>query len=245
MLTLSAVELAVLAGAAAVAGIVRGFSGFGTAMIYLPVAGQVVPPIWAVTTLVVMDLVSPLPNAPAAWRVADKRELAILLGGMLIALPLGLLALLSVPAEVFRYGVSVVCLLVVACLIGGLRYRGPMTPPVFGGAGLLAGFLFGSAGLPGPPVLLLYMASARVAEVVRANMLLFLILTDAVYLPMLALFGQLDWTPVLIGAALILPGLFGNVIGARMFRPGRERTYRRVAYAIVAISAVSGLPVWD
>ena len=30
---------------ALVAGIVRGFSGFGTAMIYLPIAAQVMPPI--------------------------------------------------------------------------------------------------------------------------------------------------------------------------------------------------------
>lgn len=245
MLTLSPAEIAILAGAAFVAGIVRGFSGFGTAMIYLPVAGQVVPPVWAVTTLVVMDLVAPLPNAPAAWRVADKKELSILLGGMLVALPLGLLALLSVPAEVFRYAVSLTCFAVLACLILGLRYRGPMTPPVFGGTGLMAGFLFGSAGLPGPPVLLLYMASARAAAVVRANMLLFLLLTDVVYMPMLALFGEFNLTAALIGAALILPGLLGNVLGARMFRPEAEQTYRRVAYVIVAISALSGLPLWD
>jgi len=227
------------------AGVVRGFSGFGTAMIYLPVAGQVIPPVWAVTTLVVMDLVAPLPNTPTAWRVADKRELSVLTVALLAALPLGLLALLSVPADVFRYGVSFVCLGVLTCLILGLRYRGRVTLPVIGGTGVVAGFLQGAVGLPGPPVLLLYMASARAAEVVRANMLLFLLLTDVVYVPMIALFGQFDMTAVLIGISLILPGLLGNILGARLFRPGAEKTYRRVAYAIVAVSAVSGLPVWD
>jgi len=53
-----------LVAAAAVAGLVRGFSGFGTAMVYLPVAGQILSPFEALTTLLIMDLVGPLPNIP-------------------------------------------------------------------------------------------------------------------------------------------------------------------------------------
>ncbi|HAV07572.1 MAG TPA: sulfite exporter TauE/SafE family protein, partial [Rhodobacteraceae bacterium] len=40
---------------ALIAGAVRGFSGFGTALVFLPVAGQFLSPIWALTVLTVMD----------------------------------------------------------------------------------------------------------------------------------------------------------------------------------------------
>ena len=50
-----------LAFAAFLAGIVRGFSGFGTAMIYLPVASQFLTPFEALITLMVMDFFGPLP----------------------------------------------------------------------------------------------------------------------------------------------------------------------------------------
>ena len=56
---LSERDLAFLAFGALVAGVVRGFAGFGTAMIYLPVAAQVLSPFAALTTPVVKDLIAP------------------------------------------------------------------------------------------------------------------------------------------------------------------------------------------
>ena len=63
-------------------GLVRGFAGFGTAMVYLPVAGQILPPFEALTTLMVMDLIGPLPNLPRAFRISDRPDiLRLSLGG--------------------------------------------------------------------------------------------------------------------------------------------------------------------
>jgi hypothetical protein len=44
---------------------------------------------------------------------------------------------------------------------------------------------------------------------------------------------------------MILPYLLGNWLGAALFRPELELLYRRVAYAIIAASAILGLPVWE
>ena len=49
---------------ATLAGLVRGFSGFGTAMVFIPIAGQVLSPIATLTVLFVMDLIGPIPNVP-------------------------------------------------------------------------------------------------------------------------------------------------------------------------------------
>ena len=53
-------------GAAFVAGLVRGFAGFGTAMIFLPIATQMLEPVWAVIVLILMDVIGPLPALPRA-----------------------------------------------------------------------------------------------------------------------------------------------------------------------------------
>ena len=47
---------------AVLAGLVRGFSGFGTAMVFIPIAGQVLSPVATLIVLLVMDLIGPLPN---------------------------------------------------------------------------------------------------------------------------------------------------------------------------------------
>ena len=103
----------------------------------------------------------------------------------------------------------------------------------------------GSTGLPGPPVIMLYMASSLPVTAIRANLMLYLILSDVLMLAVLGVSGYLVATAVMLGALMILPYTFGNWVGARLFRPEAERYYRLAAYAIIAGSALSGLPVWD
>lgn len=228
-----------------VAGCVRGFAGFGTGMIYLPVAAQVLPPVWAITTIVICDVLGPAVIAPKAIRHAHLPDLGRLLAGTLVGLPLGLAALFAVAPEVFRYGLSGLALVLLLCLVLGLRYEGRLTRGLIYGTGGLAGVAGGAAGLPGPPVILLYLASPLPAATVRANTLLFLLGYDVLFLVVFGLGGWLEAVPVWIGLALVLPNALGNFCGAALFRPGYEHIYRVVAYGIIAASALSGLPVWD
>ncbi|MDV4145533.1 sulfite exporter TauE/SafE family protein [Shimia sp. FJ5] len=228
--------------AAFVAGTVRGFSGFGTALIYLPLAGRFIDPIWAILTLAVMDMFGPLPNAPSAWRNGHPRDVMRLWAGTLVALPIGLMVLYAVDPAVFRYGVSFLALGMLAALVLGLRYQGTVTRPMVYGIGGAAGFLGGAAGLPGPPVILFYMASPHGARVVRANTMIYLLGYDVLLMGVLALQDRLTLTPVLLGVALAVPNILGNLLGARIFDPARETLYRWVAYAMIAASAIGGLP---
>jgi len=241
---LETADFIMLSFAAFLASTVRGFSGFGSALIYLPLAGQVLTPYQAITTIIIFDLVGPLPLVRRAMRNCEGRDLMRLVTGLIVALPVGLYILTIAPPEVFRYAVSIIALVMLGFLISGLRYRGPLTPPLIYGTGTASGFLQGVAGLPGPPVILLYMASTRPAAVIRANTFLFLLVTDVVLLPMLWLYGELQLTAVLWGVMLIIPTFAGSMIGNWLFRPRFERVYRTAAYLIIAATALSGLPLW-
>lgn len=233
-----------LALGALAAGLVRGFSGFGTAMVYLPVAAQVLGPFEALTTLMVKDLVAPLIHVPRALRDGHPGDVLRLAAGAVIAVPVGVWVLTLVAPEVFRWGVSVVALFMVVALISGLRYRGTLTKPMIFGTGAAGGFLAGSVGLPGPPVILLYMASSLPPAAIRANNMLYLILADIILLTVLWIKSLLVLSAVAIGVLMIVPYLAGNWIGGRIFRPEAEALYRRIAYVMIAISAVMGLPIW-
>lgn len=234
-----------IALAALVAGTVRGFAGFGTAMIYLPVAGQFLDPVSALTTLVVMDCLGPLPAIPRAARDADWSDLRRLTLAMILCLPLGVWLLLSVPAEVFRYSVSAVALVMLAILILGIRYTGRLSPPAVYGVGGAGGVLGGAVGIPGPPVILFYMASPHPPSVIRATNMLYLFFFDLAFVALLGIQGLLTLEPIIIGLVLCVPIVVGTLIGSALFRPGQERTYRAVAYVIIFISAVKGLPIWS
>lgn len=237
--------LAWLAVAAGIGGIVRGFSGFGTAMVYMPVAGQILDPFSALVTLTFMDVIGPLPNVPRAMRDGHRRDILRLCAGLVIALPAGLWFLSLIEPVHFRFAVSLITLALLVLLIAGVRYRGVLYHWMIYGTGMLGGFLGGLTGLSGPPVIMLYMASAHPPRVIRANLMLYLLGVDALMVAVLWAMGRLEPAAVIIGLLLALPYLAGNVLGGILFRPRYEPFYRRVAYVIIAASALSGLPVFD
>lgn len=226
-------------------GLVRGFSGFGTAMIYLPFAGQVLNPFEALVTLVLMDLLGPMPILRQTMRQAQLGDVARLGLGFLVMVPVGVALLAVTDREVFRYAVSVMALLLLCALIGGFRYRGPVTSAMVYGIGAVGGFLGGIAGLPGPPAILFYMASDHPTRVIRANTMLYLIIADIGLLATLVLGGHVGLPAIALGVVLMVPCVLANALGAAIFRPDAARLYRAAAYAIIAVSALGGLPLFD
>jgi uncharacterized membrane protein YfcA len=234
-----------LAFVSLIAGLVRGFSGFGSGLVLLPATAAVLGPVAGITAMTVADLAGPLPILRRAFRDLYLPDLARLLVPTALALPVGVALLLLLDPVVFRYGVSVVALVTLIFLISGLRYRGVLTPPLVYTTGGLAGLLGGVAGVPGPPIITLYLASTLPAAVVRATILFYLVFYDILLLGIYAVSGRLLAEALLIGAILAVPNLAGNMLGAAIFRPSLGRMYRGVAYAIIALSALSALPLWD
>ncbi|MEQ6202736.1 sulfite exporter TauE/SafE family protein [Sulfitobacter sp. HNIBRBA2951] len=233
-----------LVAAVFVAGLVRGFAGFGSAMIIMPVASSVLSPVEAVIFLIVAEVVGPLPNAPAAWRDGAPRDVGLLICGAVMALPLGIWALTSMDATAFGWVVSGLVMVLLVLTMSGWRLKGALTTRLTVMTGAVGGFMTGFAGIPGPPVIMLYMASKLPISVIRANFLLYLVGLDLLLFPMLWAFGLISWPIVLLGALVGIPNLIANMLGARLFDPANERLFRGVAYLVIAASAIIGLPVW-
>jgi uncharacterized protein len=72
-----------------VAGTSRGFSGFGAALIFMPLASSVAPPRLAAALLLIIDFVSAAPLIPNAWREADRKATMIMVVGSAVSIPVG------------------------------------------------------------------------------------------------------------------------------------------------------------
>lgn len=230
--------------AVAVAGLVRGFAGFGSGMIIMAVASSILSPVSAVIFMMMAELLGPLPNLPAAWRDGKPRDVGRLMLGATLAVPFGIYCLANMSAEFFGWIVSVCVLLLLFALMTGWRYKGVLTGKLTVATGALGGFMSGFAGIPGPPVIMLYMSSCLPISVIRANFLLYLLAIDVV---MVAIFwgsGLFIWEIAVLGLIAGVPNVIANMIGARLFDPHAEVLFRRVAYIIIATSAILGLPLW-
>lgn len=105
-------ELAFVLFAAMIAGLARGFSGFGGALIFIPLAGAATSPQIASGLLLVIDWIMTLGMLPEGWRRANRRDVFTMLAGAVIGVPAGAAALSLLPSVTLRW---IICAVVV-CL---------------------------------------------------------------------------------------------------------------------------------
>src|SRR6201991_1227512 len=84
--TNAAVAICVIAFISATA---RGFSGFGSALIFMPLASSMAAPRLVAALLLIIDFIAALPLAPNAWKHADRKATAVMVFGALIGVPIG------------------------------------------------------------------------------------------------------------------------------------------------------------
>lgn len=225
------------------AGVVRGFSGFGSAMLMAPPLSALYTPAAAIPMITVMELgvgLTLLPRAVprAKWPTVVRLSVAALLG-----VPLGAWLLVVVPGAIMRWAISLAIIAAVGLLALGIGRKGEARPAGTYLTGALSGLTSGAVGMGGPPVVIYYLAGRDPAAEIRASLICFFITTAVVQLVSYGANGILTWANASRGLVLLPAFVLGSVFGARMFRASREAVYRKVAMGLVTLVAVLSLAV--
>jgi len=230
---------------AALAGAARGFSGFGSALIYIPLISAIYDPKIAGATLLLIDTASGVPFGVHAFPRCDWRDVLPLTVASVLTVPLGTLLLLTVDPTALRWFIGAFVLSVVPVLASGWRYHGKPKLPITLGVGAIAGLTNGAVQIAGPPVILYWLGGAIKATTARANMIVFFAALGSA--ACISYFIEKLFTKEALALALLL-GVSYTILflaGALSFHRASEMVYRRIAYAIILISAFASLPVFD
>ena len=233
------------AAIAALAGFVRGFSGFGSALIYIPLISAVYEPRIAAPTLLLIDLIGSAPFTVRELNRCNWREVGPITLAAAVAVPVGTMALILVSPIALRWFIAALVLGLLAVLASGWRYRGRPSLPVTAGIGLFSGFGIGAVQIGGPAVIIFWLGGANDAATVRANLMVFFLLMDVIAGIAYLAQGILKPDVLALGLLLTVPFVVAMWIGARFFHGASDTAYRRAAYAIIMLAAIVSLPVWD
>lgn len=229
---------AVLAGSVAMAsaGILRGFTGFGTALAGVPLLSLVFAPRLAVPTIMALQIVAGLQNLYADGRHIEWRTLLRLLPGAVLGIVPGMGLLLWLRADTARLAIGLIVVLTVLLLQRGWHLRrlpGPWGLLALGG---LSGVLNGLAAMAGPPIIALFFSLRRPPEVTRASLAAFFLCNGTLGLALALAQGLIApgelWLAALLCPAMIL----GTTLGGRLFTGDLKRHYRLVG--LLALLAV-------
>jgi uncharacterized membrane protein YfcA len=230
---------------AALAGLVRGFSGFGSALIYIPLVAAVYDPRIAAVTLLIIDSIGGTPFGLRALPHCNWREVLPIVIAAAVAVPFGTMALLVVEPVALRWFIAVLVFSLLALLVYGWRYRGSPGLPATIGVGLFSGFGGGAVQIAGPAVIIYWLAGENPAAKARANLLVYFMLNNVVLCLSYFWQGVFAADVVVLGLVLAVPFIAAMAAGAYFFHGASEAVYRRLAYVIVALAALVSLPVLD
>lgn len=235
------ISFLVAAGMAFFAGTVRGFAGFGAAMIMTPVFSALYGPAIGISLCMLLEIAVALPLLPRAIRYVDWRRIALLMVAAVVGAPLGNFVLTMVSPEPMRWAISAIVLTAVALLASGWRFHGEWRAPVTLGIGATSGFLNGLSGMAGPPIAFYYLAGNETPTRVRANLTTYFIFVDLAALAVFLARGLVHWDTAVLGLCLAPAVIAGGLLGERLFPLASEGFYRRLALFLLVAVAIGSL----
>jgi uncharacterized membrane protein YfcA len=224
-----------------VAGIIRGYSGFGFAMVAVTSISLVVPPARVVPLVLILEVLASIRLVPQVWKDIDWYSLRWLLAGSLFATPLGAYLLANVPTEPMRISISLLVLVAAILLIRGWAWKRMPGRPLILTAGMACGVLNGAAAIGGPPVILLYLSSPAGITVSRASIIAYFLGIDSMSLVMASIHGLTTIQTLLLTAVCLVPLLLGIGVGSKMFIKVDKESFRHHVLILLIILSIAGL----
>jgi uncharacterized protein len=220
------------------AGFLRGFVGFGAALIIIMVLSVVFGPVVAVPVAVLSGVPSTLQLLPAAVRHAERSFVVPFAVASIAAAPVGAWILVTSDPSAIRILISLFVLSMVVLLQRGWRLSRQPGPGLMGGAGVVAGLIQGAAGVSGPLAVALALSRPGEPHRQRANVIgTVTALTVCSVVPFIFL-GLFTLEVIVIGLA-VMPLYSGSTwLGARLFTEPNQRFFRPVALAALAAIGV-------
>lgn len=224
------------AGAAALGGFMRGFVGFGGALVTVPVLSLAFGPHTAVGAASLMALPSVAQLLPEAVRHAERPVVLPVCIATMLTTPIGSWVLVAASPAVMKVAISALVVSMVAMLAGGWTLKREPGKPTLITAGVLGGLVQGSAGIGGPPVVAIALSRPGAAKSQRANVLALMTaialssVTPALY------YGLYTQRAIVVGMILLPIFTVATALGSRYFSLGGHHYFRRAA--IVTLLAV-------
>jgi uncharacterized membrane protein YfcA len=232
----------VLAPVAAVAGLIRGFAGFGGPLVLLPAASFYLSPAACVAATMWVDLFANVRLLPQVRREAQSAVVVPLTAGTLVAMPLGVLLLLKADPVLMKRGFSAAILSAALVLLSGWRYRGTIGRIGWVAVGALAGVVMGSTSIAVTAALFLN-AGSQTARESRANFIVWVFIATLALLAMLVVGTGVTATPIGVIGVLAPVYVAGTFLGTRLSGRVSEVVVRRAVLALVVVIATVGLLV--
>ncbi|BCL12982.1 hypothetical protein GCM10017556_07210 [Micromonospora sagamiensis] len=214
-------------------------SGFGFALVTVPLLATVIDPRTAVVVTALTDIGLTVVAAVRERRYVRWRVTGALTAAALLGVPLGLLVLVTFPERLLSALIAVVVLGCVALVWSGARVR---TGPVgIGAVGVLVGVLTAATGTNGPPLVAAFHSLGYDPRTFRATLAAVFSGAGLIGLAGFALAGRIDAEVLRLSLAALPAVPLGWWLGNLLFDRIPPLVFRRIVLVGLLGSAGAAL----
>lgn len=220
----------------ALAAAAQAVTGFGSALVGVPLLAVVVDPVAAVVSVTAVAFVMTLGAVRRERHHVEGRAVRRFAMWGLVGLPLGLAALRLLPPARLTLVMAVVLLVLVVLLAVGIRVpAGPVAQRV---AGVSSGALLTSTGMNGPPLVVMFQAMGMAPRQFRATLQGVFCIQDLLAVVGFVVVGSFSRNALLLVVGGLAGMPLGWLLGDRVFHSLSPVVFRRVVLVVLALTAV-------
>ena len=230
---LSVQQLIAVCTTALVAALLRAFTGFGFALIAVPVFSLLLLPNEAVVLAATLTIAVSSTSYKEWWGKFPIDQFVPMILGSVVGTAVGVYLLSGMSKSEFQLwiGLSVIGATLATALI---KPRKTATVPksITAGTGVASGLMNGAFAIPGPPVVVYAMAVISDPGVARAFLMAFFFASNVLAVMMFSVAGMVTQTPLLLLLLALPLCVVGDQIGSRLFHRFGGTSYRPIALGV-------------
>ena len=224
--------------AIALGGFLRGFLGFGAALLMVPILSNILTPAVGLVIMYLVEVPTVLYLMPPALKTGKVKVVLPMILALLFTIPIGFYFVVSLDPEIIRIVISVMVILMVALLASGWKPKGVINIWTMIMGGGFSGLVNGAAGVGGPPFVTVLMARNDDAEVTRSNIIITMGCMSLLTTLTQFFYGMMTFN-LLIVSAFAFPIYIGFTwLGAKYFNQSGIGYFRKAALLMLILIAL-------
>ena len=225
-------------------GFLRGFIGFGSGLLMIPILSYFYSPVFAMVFNIVIEIPATIYLTFVGVKKSNLKEITPMMITMMLTIPFGMIFLVSVDEQIIKTLMSFFLILFVILIGSGWRIKSSINNHVLILGGMISGLMQGSTGMGGPPYVTVLLSKNDSDDVARANILV--ITSGLVISAIISLyfFGLFTKNILLTGAITAPLYVFFTYLGTRFFNVSGNKYYRNsslIALGIVGVATLIGV----
>ena len=216
-------------------GFIRGFLGFGSGLITIPILSFIYSPIFAVVFNIIIEVPTTIYLTFSGIRNCKFKEIAPMFFSMMLMIPIGTIFLISIDEHIIKILMSILVIFFVVLIASGWRLKTTITKYVLIIGGTVSGLMQGSTGMGGPPFATIILSKGDNNKVTRGNILIMssgVVISAVISMYFFNLFSfELLFTGMLASPIYIL----ASYIGSLYFNSSGKKYFRNISLLALGV----------